>query len=200
MDVILSTRNPSKAEQIQAIFADLPIKILTLDQAGIKGEALEDGQTLEENALKKAIYAYVWADSDIWTMADDTGLFIDALNGEPGIRAARWAGENATTEEITKYTLQRLEGHTNRSATFVTAVAVVTPNGDHTFFKAQVRGRILEQPRVKPQPKMPYSPIFVPEGSERVWAEMSVEEENNISHRGKAFRQVRGFFEREVIK
>src|SRR4051812_32718199 len=126
-------------------------------------------------------------------MGDDTGLFIDSLNGKPGIYSARWAGEQASTDEITQYTLRKLEGVKDRSATFRTVVALISPNGVQKIFTGEVRGKILETPRVKPQPKMPYSPIFVPDGSEKVWAGMTTEEENAISHRGKAFRLVREY-------
>lgn len=198
MKIILSTRNPSKAEQIQAVFAVMPISVLTLTDAGIDGEAVEDGTTLKENALTKALFAWERAKEKTWTMADDTGLFIASLKGEPGVRSARWAGEGATTDEITGYTLKRLEGFRDRSAVFETVVAVMAPSGEQHFFTGAVRGRILESPQVRPQPKMPYSPIFVPEGYEKTWAEMTVEEENAISHRGKAFRQVRDFFAKNL--
>lgn len=194
MKIILSTRNPSKAEQIRAIFHGTPISILSLDEAGIQGEGTEDGTTLAENAFKKALFAHQYSKG--WAMADDTGLFIDALNGEPGVRAARWAGDPATTDEITSYTLQMLDGVTDRKARFETVVAVISPDGEQHFFNGEVRGTLLEAPRVEPQPKMPYSPLFVPDGSSLVWAEMSVEQENAISHRGKAFRQARAFLEK----
>jgi len=196
--LILSTRNPSKAEQIKAIFEGLPVSVLTLDEAGIHGEAVEDGLTLHDNALKKARYAFECADQDLWTMADDTGLFIDHLGGEPGIKAARWAGDTATTEEILAFTLQKMKGARNRSATFETVVAVIDHMGNEHFFSGKVRGKLLEAPRVKPQPKMPYSAIFIPEGSDLVWAEMTTEQENEISHRGIAFRQVREFLKKHL--
>ena len=128
-------------------------------------------------------------------MADDTGIFIHALNGEPGIRSSRWAGDTATTEEITGYTLKRLEGVADRSATFETLVALVSPECERHFFSGKVNGKILEAPRTKPQPKMPYSSIFVPDGTNQVWAEMTIDFENSISHRGRAFRQARAFLE-----
>lgn len=196
MDIILSTRNPSKAEQIKAVFRGLPISILTLAEANIKGEALEDGETLKENALKKARFAYEHSNPKRWAMSDDTGLFIHHLNGAPGIRAARWAGENAATDEITRHTLRQLEGARDRSATFETVVALITPEGKENFFSGKVHGQILETSRTLPQPKMPYSPIFMPDGTNKVWAEMTIEEENLISHRGKAFRQAREFLEK----
>ncbi len=165
-----------------------------MSEAGVEGEGIEDGSTLGANALKKALFVH--QTKKTWVMADDTGFFINALLGEPGIKAARWAGEDATTEEITAHTLKQLEGLADRSAIFETVVALVDPEGGQYFFNGTVTGRLLEAPRTKPQPKMPYSPIFVPDGAERVWAEMTVEEENAISHRGKAFRATREFLEK----
>ncbi len=199
MNIVLSTRNPSKAEQIKAIFEGSRISILTLDDVSVEGEAVEDGATLEENSLKKALFAQEKVAGNTWTMADDTGLFISALDGAPGVRAARWAGETATTDEITAHTLRSLEGVSDRSAVFETVVALVSPEGKPYFFSGKVPGRLLEVPRTRPQPKMPYSPIFVPEGTDLVWAEMSVEYENSISHRGKAFRKARNFLE-DILK
>jgi XTP/dITP diphosphohydrolase len=193
MDLILSTRNQSKANQIKPIFEGLSLRVLTLDEAGIEGEAVEDGTTLGENALKKALYA--WERARTWCMSDDTGLYIDALEGRPGIHAARWAGD-VPTEAIMRYTLEKLR-HVplgKRTATFKTAAVVVDPHGDHYTFVGEAPGIILPMPRVQFQPKMPYSGIFQPHGSAKVWAEMSVDEENAVSHRGKAFAQVREFF------
>jgi XTP/dITP diphosphohydrolase len=194
MKIILSTRNPSKAEQIKAIFSGSSFTILTLDDAGIVGEGIEDGVSLEENAFKKAFFSHHQSKGE-WTMADDTGLFINHLNGEPGIKAARWAGENASTDEITTYTLKKLKGALDRSARFETVVALISPGGKAYYFSGKIRGIILESPKTKPQPKMPYSGIFMPDQTNKVWAEMTVEEENLISHRGKAFREVRAFLE-----
>jgi XTP/dITP diphosphohydrolase len=197
MNIILSTRNPSKAEQIKAMFTNPLIKILTLDEAGIDGEAIEDGQTLGENALKKVMYVKERLTEPAWIMADDTGLYITALNGEPGIHAARWAG-NVSTDDITKHTLQQLEGKVDRSATFKTVVYLLTPDGRELQFEGAVDGILLGAPRTKPQPKMPYSPLFIPEGTDKVWAEMTVDEENAVSHRGKAFRKLVAFLEDEL--
>ena len=195
MQIILSSRNPSKAEQIKAMFVGSLFSILTLTEAGIDGEAVEDGVTLHENALKKARFAHERSDKKGWTMADDTGLFITHLKGAPGVKAARWAGDTATTDEITRHTLNQLQGASDRSAKFETVVAMISPDGKEHYFSGEVQGIILEAPRTPPQPKMPYSPIFVPDGTDKVWAEMTVDEENLISHRGKAFRQARAFLD-----
>lgn len=193
--IVLATRNPSKAEQIKALFKGSSFAIQTLTESGIEGDPIEDGKTLEENALKKARFAYEHANSDIWSIADDTGLFIDALNGEPGIKSARWAGDSASSEETMRYCLKRLEKVVDRSATFVTVVAVVLPNGDDYCFEGRIQGHILESPNGTPQPKMPYSSLFVPEGTDLTWSEMTIEQENSISHRGKAFGKARAFLE-----
>ena len=131
-------------------------------------------------------------------MADDTGIFIYALNGEPGIKSARWLGKGMPVEKTMNYCLKRLEGISNRLAYFETAVALISPKGEEYFFEGKVNGKIIEYPRVQPQPNMPYSPIFQPDGSNKTWAEMTIEEENKISHRGKAFLQVRQFLEKLV--
>lgn len=193
MDLILSTRNESKAQQIKALLGTLPLRLLTLDEAGVAGEAVENGMTLEENALKKARFAQ--EQTGKWAIADDTGLFIDMLNGQPGIHAARWAGRDKTTEEIMHYTLKALKHALphERSATFRTVAVAVSPQGEHSVFVGEVRGVLLPGPRCAPQPKMPYSAIFMPDGQPRVWAEMTVDEENRVSHRGKAFSQLREF-------
>ncbi|MDP3646295.1 MAG: non-canonical purine NTP pyrophosphatase [bacterium] len=195
MEIVLSTRNQSKAQQIKALFDGLSISVLTLNEAGITGEALEDGATLEENALKKALFAT--QRSRKWSIADDTGVFIDALGEQPGIHAGRWAGERASTEDIMRHTLKMLAhvSSANRTGTFKTVAAIVAPDGMHFLFTGEVRGSFLNEPRTLCQPKMPYSAIFVPEGQTKVWAEMTVDEENAISHRGKAFAQVRDFFQ-----
>lgn len=197
INIVLSTRNPSKAEQIKAMFNNPQIKVLTLDEAGIEGEAIEDGVTLGENALKKVSYAREKLQESSWVMADDTGLFINALDGKPGIHAARWAGD-VSTDEITEYTLRQLEGKTDRSATFKTIVCLLSPEGEVFEFEGVVNGYLAESPKTKPQPKMPYSPLFYPEGSDKVWAEMTIEEENEISHRGKAFKQVVAFLQKQT--
>src|ERR1041385_5439390 len=106
MEIVLSTRNPSKIEQIRSLLFGLDVTILSLDDVGVVGDVIEDGQTLEENATKKARYAQSRVPH--WAIADDTGLFIDALGGKPGIHAARWAGEDLSTEERMRFALRQM--------------------------------------------------------------------------------------------
>lgn len=199
MNIIFSTRNPSKAEQVKVLFDNQNITVQTLSDIGIVGEAVEDGSTLEENALKKVLFVKEQMQEPSWVMADDTGLFITALDGRPGIHAARWAGD-VSTKEITQYTLEQLSGKTDRSALFRTVVVLLSPEGNTFTFSGEVHGTLREVAIIEPQPKMPYSPLFSPNGSDKVWAEMSIEEENAVSHRGIAFRKAIAFLGEELQK
>ena len=197
MKVILATRNVSKLLQILKIFEDTEIKVLSLNDVSIEGEAIEDGKTLKENAFKKADFVRQRLSEPEWVFADDTGFYIEALSGKPGIKAARWLGENVPEEDTMNYCLRCLEEHENRRAYFMTAVALISPEGNVTYFEGKVFGNILKKPRCKPQPQMPYSCLFVPNGQTKTWAEMDTEEVNKISHRGIAFRKVIEFFQQK---
>lgn len=193
MRIILSTRNQTKAEQIKVLLRSLSTPVVTLEEAGIEGEAVEDGSTLEENATKKALFA--WENRREWVIAEDTGLFIDALDGKPGVYPARWAGEHKTWDEIRDFTLEQLSGVPDhlRTAVFRTSVAVVSPIGGIEIFTGETKGVILSHARCATQPHMPYSAIYLPDGSDKVWAEMTIQETNDISHRGKAMREAAVF-------
>ncbi|MES2006976.1 MAG: non-canonical purine NTP pyrophosphatase [Patescibacteria group bacterium] len=199
IDIGLSTWNPGKAEQIRALFVGTPIRILTLDDLKIEGEGIEDGSTLEENAGKKA--AFAWGNTDkMWVMADDTGLFIEALGGEPGVITADWAGKEVKGEALRDFVLEKIsqipEG--SRTAYWETVAVVRDPKGNAYSFTGKATGVLISEPRGPVQAGMPYSQIFIPDGSTKTWAEMSIEEENAISHRGKAFQQVREFLLKQL--
>jgi len=191
MNIILSTGNIRKAEEIRAVFAGSQISILSLADVGIKGEAIEDGNTLEQNASKKAQFAHQACGGKHWSMADDTGIFIDALGGKPGVNKVLWPYERPSTQAI----LAELKDVPSRVATFKTVVAVISPDGREFFFEGAITGSLLENARKEAHPRMPYSTIFVPDGHTKSWSEMTLEEENTISHRGKAFRRAREFLE-----
>lgn len=192
--VVLASWNPGKATQIKAIFAGSSIEILTLDELGFKEEeGIEDGESIYDNAWKKALFA--WQKTGLPSVADDSGLFISALGGLPGHRAARWAGEAVPGEKTTHHTLRVLQGFTDRSATFRTIAAFINPDGPGHAFVGEVRGTILEAPRTPPEFKMPYSGIFKPDCTNLVFAQMDIDVENLISHRGQAFRKVRTFLD-----
>lgn len=185
--IILSTQNPGKAKQIEALLNDIQFEIVSLGSLGITEEVIEDGATLEDNARKKALFGL--QQTGICTIAEDTGLFIDALDGRPGIYAARWVRHNATTEEIVAHTLKALAGvpMENRTATFKTVAVAAFVDGTTVACEGAVSGVILEQPRATPLAGMHYSTIFQPNGQEKVWAQMSTDEINTVSHRSQAF-------------
>ena len=162
----------------------------------LEGKGDEDGDSLLHNGTQKAQFAWENRPDKSWVaMADDSGLFLEALDGKPGVHAATWAGEEATTEEILEHTLHQMEGKENRTAKWQTCAVLISPEGKHFQFYGECPGQLLQTPQAPFQPSMPYSGIFKPNGLTKVMSEMTPEEENGISHRGKAFFQARKFLE-----
>ena len=180
---------------MQAILAGLNMKIVSAEEVGIFEDVIEDGKTLEENSLKKA--NFIMKKSGEWAMADDTGLYIKELDGAPGVFTSRWAGENASGNELINFTLEKMKNipAENRRAFFESAIVLVSPKGKYWTFTGTIEGKITETPRGTARPKLPYDVIFIPEGYEKTFAEMKNEEKNNISHRGLAFLKLKKFIE-----
>lgn len=182
-ELVLATGNPDKVAELRQLLGDrYRIRGRPADLA----ETIEDGETLEANALKKA--REVVASVGALAVADDTGLFVDALGGRPGVRTARYAGENATaTDNLTKL-LSELGGVTDsaeRTARFRTVIAAVWPDGSEVVVEGAVEGVIATE--VSGDAGFGYDPVFIPtEGDGRTFAEMTGEEKNRISHRGRA--------------
>lgn len=200
MRLIFATHNPEKVKEIKAILRGLDFEVASAEEAGVMEEAVEDGQTLEENALKKA--RFVAEKTGEWAVADDTGIGIDALGGEPGVYSARYAGVGASAEELVRFVLGKISHvpEEARTATFTTVVALVSPKGEHWTFEGKVAGRVAGVPRGTPRPRLPYDVVFIPEGHARTFAEMTDVEKNAISHRGKAFRKFKEFLGEEFKK
>jgi XTP/dITP diphosphohydrolase len=193
MRLVFATHNPGKIPEMQAILAGLKLEVCSADDAGVHEDVMEDGATFAENALKKA--RFVSQQSGEWAVADDSGLCIQALNGEPGVFSARWAGEGASSETLVVFTLKQLENvpEGKRQAWFESCAALVAPDGREWTFGGKISGTIPLNPRGKPRPKLPYDTIFIPDGHARTFAEMSDAEKNSLSHRGEAFRKLREF-------
>lgn len=200
MELVIASANPGKILQIKNIFEGLPLILRSLSDEGLESAGPEDGISLEENSLSKA--QYVLQKTRKWVMSDDTGLFIDALHGAPGIFAARWAGEGKSTYEITEHTLDKLRDvpFSARTATFRTVATLIASDGTYYQFAGETKGRLLQTRQCEAKQGMPYSPLFMPEGESRVLGQLTTEEENALSHRGKAFRQVRTYLEKMVGK
>ena len=187
LKLVFATNNKNKIKEIQNALNGI-VEILSLKDIGFEGEIPEDFETLEENALQKAHYI---ADRyNVNCFADDTGLEVEALNGEPGVYSARYAGEDCIAENNMAKVLLNLKGQSNRNAQFRTVVALVLNNEDHTF-EGMVNGEILES-RTGTE-GFGYDPIFKPQGFEESFAQMTIAQKNEISHRGKAISKLTDF-------
>ncbi|NTW22974.1 RdgB/HAM1 family non-canonical purine NTP pyrophosphatase [Candidatus Falkowbacteria bacterium] len=195
--IIFATHNKGKIIEMRAILSGLPIEIIDAEEAGVKEEPVEDGETFEANALIKA--GYVATLTGEWSAADDSGICIDALGGKPGVHSARWAGEGV---DLAEFTLSALEGvpEARRTGCFVSSAVLVSPTGEHWTFTGEIKGRIADALAGEAHPKLPYDRIFIPEGYDVTFAEMSMEEKNGLSHRGRAFRELREWLEAYLRK
>lgn len=187
--IVFATGNEGKMREIRAILSDLGCEILSMREAGIEADILEDGTTFEENALIKARAVAEYTDAIV--LADDSGLEIDYLNKEPGIYSARYLGEDTSYRVKNQNLIDRLAGvpDEKRTARFVCAIAAAFPDGASSVVRATIEGRIGYEERG--EGGFGYDPIFyVPEYGKST-AELSAEEKNAISHRGKALRLVK---------
>lgn len=188
MELVLATNNAKKTDEIMARWGTDSIRVFTLREAGIEEELPETHDTLHENALEKAQYVYKRVQK--WSLADDSGLEVEALDGRPGVYSARYAGEHGNAEANMNKLLQELQGVTNRRAAFRTVLALVTERGTH-YFEGRVKGYITEEKRGSAG--FGYDPVFVPDGHTRTFAEMNAEEKNAISHRSAAVDKLLNF-------
>lgn len=196
MKVVVATGNKDKVKEIREILSDMDALVVTMKEVGLSAEPEEDGSTFLENAMIKArAVAEKAANSSDWkdaiVMADDSGLVIDALNGEPGIYSARYMGHDTSYREKNANLIERLDKvpDEKRNARFVCAVAAVCPDGKILTAEAAMEGRIAHEERG--QGGFGYDPIFYLPEFGCTSAELSAEEKNSISHRGKALRMMR---------
>lgn len=193
-ELVLATTNPGKVKQISPFVAGLGFRVRTQTQVGILDEAEEDGLTYFDNALKKARHARRACTFEAVILSDDSGVSIRALDGQPGMNTKHWAGPGASATQTVDHALRMMQGRSDRFAIFETAVVLFVPGNPHPIhFSGKVEGELLEARRGEPDPGMPYSVIFVPLGHQDVLAEMSLEQRNRVSHRGRAFSQVRQY-------
>ncbi len=182
MDIrlVFATHNQNKAREIQSIMPQ-GVHVLSLDDIGCEDDIPETGSTLEENALLKA--RYVWEKFGLSCFADDTGLEVDAINGEPGVYSARYAGDSKDANANMDLLLTKLADTPTRTARFKTAIALILHGEEHVF-EGIVEGRItLEK---QGSEGFGYDPIFKPEDKDKTFAQMSLDEKNSMSHRARA--------------
>ncbi len=186
--ILIATHNQHKKEEIQQILGD-DFLVKSLTDYDIHDEIVEDGKTFEENAKIKAKYCF--EKTGIASIGDDSGLVVEALNGNPGIFSARYAGNHDFAKNIEKV-LQEMQGETNRKAYFITVLCYYDENGSH-YFEGRVYGNLLTEN--KGFKGFGYDPIFVPENYEKTFAEMLPEEKNKISHRKNAMDKLLEFLD-----
>lgn len=189
MELVFATNNDNKVKEIRSMLGD-QFSIVTLREAGIDIDIPEPHPTLEENAREKSLTIYNMTGKD--SFSEDTGLEIDALNGEPGVLSARYAGEAKSADDNMDKVLRLLEGQPRRSARFRTVISLYLGGVEHQF-EGVAEGRILTE-RTGGK-GFGYDPIFQPEGADRSFAEMDMAEKNRFSHRGKAFKKLIAFLQ-----
>ena len=203
MTIVLATTNKKKIEEMKRMFAGYNINFVTLDAFPGCPEVTEDGETFRANALKKAKVISKFTGHP--AVADDSGLEVKGLGGAPGVFSARYAGDNAKDIDNVKKLLRELgplSGNRNREARFVCCIAFVTPEGRYKTFTGYVTGTIgVKQ---KGFNGFGYDPVFYPEGHERTFAEMTDQEKDKLSHRGRAMKKfynyLRGLQIKQAIK
>ncbi len=188
MKLYLATGNLHKIAELQAMLAEagLPIEVKGPADLGGMPEVDEDQDTFSGNALKKARALAELLPENAYSLADDSGLCVDALKGAPGVYSARYAGENATDSENTEKLLLALRelGDVDRSAGFQCHLALVSKSGKEEVFSGECRGKIIAEKRG--DGGFGYDPVFIPDGFEKSFAELSQDEKAKLSHRGKA--------------
>lgn len=184
MKIIFATNNAHKLSEVQAVLGD-GFELVTPRMCGIEEEIPETAETLEGNAAQKAHYLYERTGLDCF--ADDTGLEVEALGGAPGVHSARYATDGHDFAANNRLLLKNLAGERNRRARFRTVICLIE-GGQERLFEGIVEGRIIDHEAGTEG--FGYDPLFVPEGFDRTFAEMSGEEKNAISHRGRAVRKL----------
>ena len=184
MRIVCASANPHKVEELARL---LPSWVELVARPSDIGDIDEDAPTLEGNAIIKAVEIANHASE--WAISDDTGLEVEALNGAPGVRSARFAGDHATDSENRELLLSKLDGVMNRSARFRTVVALVSSKGDIHFVGGECVGTIAESERG--DSGFGYDSLFIPaDGDGRTFAEMNGPEKDAVSHRGRALAQI----------
>ncbi len=187
MKIVFATNNAHKLAEVQAVLGDA-YELVTPRMCGVEEEIPENQPTLEGNASEKS--HYLRARTGLDCFADDTGLEVEALGGAPGVHSARYASDGHDFAANNRLLLRNLEGAANRRARFRTVISLLVGDEEH-LFEGIVEGRIVE--RESGAEGFGYDPLFVPDGYDRTFAEMTPDEKNAVSHRGRAVRKLAAF-------
>lgn len=191
-ELLIATKNPGKFREISEVMEGSGYVLKFLGDFEVEdGDFVEDGETYKENAFKKA--RYYFEKFGLVTLGEDSGIKVEALKGELGVKTRRWgAGERASDQEWIEYFMKRMDGVEERGASFVCSVCVYD-GSEPAFFEAETIGRLADSLLAPIMPGLPLSSCFIPEGYEKAYAELSVDEKNQVSHRGRAMGDARMF-------
>lgn len=192
-EVVLATKNQGKAEEFSKLLKGVFKKIISLKEYDNPPEVIEDGKTFRDNALKKARELAHYTGK--LTLADDSGLEVEALDGRPGVYSARYSGENATDRSNIEKLLAELADASNRKARFVCVLALVNPEGEEIVVEGFCEGEILDEPRG--ERGFGYDPVFYLPDRDKTMAELDPEIKNRISHRSNALNQLKLLLEQK---
>lgn len=196
--LLIATHNFGKYKELMEVLENLPFKFVSLNDEKIEDDVEENGETYEENAIIKA--EFFGRKSGLPTIADDSGIHVDALNNELGVRTRRWgAGEKASDEEWLEFFLARMSYENSRRAEFVSVAAFYRPGEETVTFRGECVGKILDKPQVDLDPGIPLSAVFLPVGKNKVFSALTKHEKNEISHRGKAIKQCRDYILKHFV-
>lgn len=187
-EICFATNNKHKLEEVRSILGP-DFRVLSLHDLAFNEELRETRNTFEGNSLQKA--EYLFNQVKLPCFADDSGLEVESLNGEPGVFSARYAGNHKNDDDNIELLLKNLKGKLNRNAQFRTIITYIDQPGDHRVFEGIIRGKIIDEKRGSSG--FGYDPVFVPEGHAKTFAQMDPIEKNTISHRSKAVKKLAKF-------
>ncbi len=193
--LVIATRNAGKTKEIRSLLEGFPLEIRNLDDFGPIPEVVEDGQSFEENAYKKA--SFTARVLGFPALADDSGLVVAALDGAPGVHSARWAGAGATDADRCQKLLQAMDGISDRRAAFECVISIAVPGGPALTYEGRCEGEITTAP--SGSNGFGYDPVFCYPPLGRTFAELSRDEKSTVSHRGRALQEIRAEFEKIQI-
>lgn len=195
ISLVVATRNKGKTAEIRDLLKNFPVHIKNLDDFGPIPEVEEDGETFDENAYKKS--SFTARVLGLPALSDDSGLVVESLGGAPGVHSARYAGENATDEDRCSKILQELGENPNRKAAFECVISIAVPTGPALTYDGRCEGIITKQP--EGENGFGYDPIFYSLEYEKTFAQLTMEEKSQVSHRGKALGELTSEFDKVLI-
>ena len=193
--IILATRNEGKIREFETLLAGFGVAFQSLNDFGPIPGVVEDGTTFEENAYKKASQTARMLGFP--ALADDSGLVVEALGGEPGVRSARYAGDDASDEENNRTLLEAMEGREDRKAAFECVISIAVPRGPALTYEGRCEGEIAREPAGRNG--FGYDAVFYFPPLEKTFAELTREEKNRVSHRGRAMAELKQEFDKVLI-